>query len=215
MNYKTLYGEGTFSETFEKSKFIGHGKPVSSKEEALEFLKEIREKYKDATHNVPAIITGDNMEHQWSSEDGEPQGTAGAPILKMMKEEGLTNLIIVVTRYYGGIKLGPGGLIRAYLRVAKGTIEDCKTASVSVKERAAVKVDYKFLDKLASASCILKDGNNLPLFNIGETKYEEEVTAALTYSPENRNEIYKFLSDLTKGTFEILLTGEEKIKEIL
>ena len=215
MEYKTLYKEGTFTETFEKSKFIGHGKPVSSKEEALEFLKAVREKYKDATHNVPAIIVGDNMEYQWSSEDGEPQGTAGAPVLKMMKEEGLTNLIIVITRYFGGIKLGPGGLIRAYVKVAKGTINTCKRASVTIKEKIEVKLDYKYFDKLSAAEHALKDENNLPIFQIVDTKYEEEVMASLIYNHNNRAEIFKYLGDLTLGSFEIIFSGEVRIREAL
>lgn len=208
-----MYREGTFSETFEKSKFIGHAKPVSSKEEALEYLKGIREKYKDATHNVPAIITGHTMEYQWSSEDGEPQGTAGAPVLRMMKEEGLTNLIVVVTRYFGGIKLGPGGLIRAYLAVAKGAIEDSKIASVSLREKATVKLEYQYFHKLAALSFLTDEGGN-PLFITGDAKYEEEVIVPLTYNPENRGKIQNILGDLTQGAFEVLSLEKEEVKEM-
>ena len=102
------YGEAEY--VIQKSRFIAHAVPVESYEEAKEFVADIKEQYRDATHNVPAIITGPKQEMQWASDDGEPSGTSGLPVLKMIAGEGLTNLAVVITRYFGGIKLGTGGL---------------------------------------------------------------------------------------------------------
>lgn len=99
---------------------------MESREEADAFLAEIREKYKDATHNVPAMVIGDKSQIQWASDDGEPQGTSGAPMVQMMVKEGLTNLIVVVTRYFRWDKLGTGGLVR-------GIYEQCQAGSGSCR----------------------------------------------------------------------------------
>ena len=112
--YKTVEKEASASQIIEKSKFITYVKPVSSKEEADAFIAEIRKKHKDATHNVPAMVIGDKMQLQWASDDGEPQGTSGAPMVKLLTSEEITDTVIVVTRYFGGIKLGTGGLVRAF-----------------------------------------------------------------------------------------------------
>ena len=117
--YKTVEKEASASQIIEKSKFITYVKPVSSKEEAGAFIAEIRKKHKDATHNVPAMVIGDKMQLQWASDDGEPQGTSGAPMVKLLTSEEITDTVIVVTRYFGGIKLGTGGLVRAYTSSAK------------------------------------------------------------------------------------------------
>ena len=108
--YKSIYEYAEAEYIVEKSRFIAHASPAETSDEAKLFVAEIKEKYKDATHNVPAFICGPGMEHQWQSDDGEPQGTSGMPILKLISSEELTNLVIVVTRYFGGIKLGTGGL---------------------------------------------------------------------------------------------------------
>ncbi len=118
--YKTLlaYGEGEI--TIEKSKFIGYATPIKSEEEAIAFIENIRTKHWNATHNVPAYIVGENNEIQRYSDDREPSGTAGIPILEVIKKEDLRNVAVVVTRYFGGIKLGTGGLVRAYTKGANG-----------------------------------------------------------------------------------------------
>ena len=106
--YKTVMEEAEAEQTIEKSRFISHIKPVTSKEAAEEFIAEIRASYKTATHNVPAFVIGNKMQLQWASDDGEPQGTSGAPIVQMLVKEGITNVAVVVTRYFGCIKLGTG-----------------------------------------------------------------------------------------------------------
>ena len=96
--YKTIRQVATAEQIIEKSKFIAHAMPVSDRAEAEAFIAAVKTKYKDATHNVPAMVIGDKSQIQWASDDGEPQGTSGAPIVQMLVSEGLTNLVIVVTR---------------------------------------------------------------------------------------------------------------------
>ena len=122
--YKTLVSRADAEFIINKSRFIGHGKPVETEEEALAFLAEMRETYKDATHNCYAYIVGANMGVMRYSDDGEPQGTAGQPILNVLEREGVQDVLCVVTRYFGGILLGAGGLCRAYTKAAKDALDD-------------------------------------------------------------------------------------------
>ena len=132
--YKTVAKEATAEQIIEKSRFITYVKPVSTKEEADEFIAAIKKKHKDATHNVPAMVLGEKFQVQWASDDGEPQGTSGAPIVQMLVQEGITNVVIVVTRYFGGIKLGTGGLVRAYTGSAKLGLEAAGIYEVTEKK---------------------------------------------------------------------------------
>ena len=146
--YKTVRGESEVTQIIEKSKFIAHVRHVETREEADEFVSEIRSRYKDATHNVPAMVIGDKFQIQWASDDGEPQGTSGAPMVQMLVKEGITNIAIVVTRYFGGIKLGTGGLVRAYTGSAKAGIEAAGICSVQEICSVKIKTDYPYLAKL-------------------------------------------------------------------
>jgi len=123
MQYKTISKEATVEMEEKKSRFIANVKPVSSEEEALEFINNIRAKYWDATHNVYAYyISGENIIQRFS-DDGEPSGTAGMPVLEVIKRMELKDLVVVVTRYFGGILLGASGLVRAYSKSAALGIE--------------------------------------------------------------------------------------------
>ena len=124
--YKTLHEFGMDEIIIEKSTFIGYAKPIKTEEEAIEFINEIKKKHKDATHNVWAYTVGKTMNIQRYSDDGEPQGTAGIPTLEVIKKEDLRDVVVVVTRYFGGVKLGAGGLVRAYTKGAKIGIDAAK-----------------------------------------------------------------------------------------
>jgi len=123
--YKTIYGHGQGSLTAKKSKFISNSYPVKSKQEAEEIISTLRKKYFDATHNVFAyrVLEG-GMVIERQSDDGEPGGTAGMPLLELLRGEELLNIIVVVTRYYGGTLLGTGGLVKAYGHCGKNSLED-------------------------------------------------------------------------------------------
>lgn len=132
----------------EKSRFIAYTKPVLTQVEAEEFIKDIRNLHKKANHNVYAYVIGDGFELQKSSDDGEPGGSAGMPILNILKQESLTNLVVVVTRYFGGIKLGTGGLARAYSGTAKLALDVSEVMAKTLKNLYQITINYSHLDNV-------------------------------------------------------------------
>ena len=130
-----------------RSRFIATVKPVLTEGEALEFLNELRQKYWNATHNVYAYIIEENNIMRYS-DDGEPGGTAGMPVLDILKKEGLTNLIVVVTRYFGGILLGTGGLVHAYSKSAKAGVEAAGVLDMVLCREIILECEYTLLGKL-------------------------------------------------------------------
>lgn len=202
IKYKTILKEASAEQIIDKSRFITYVCPVETKEEADLFIASIKAKHKDATHNVPAIVIGDKFQIQWASDDGEPQGTSGAPMVQMMVKEGLTNLAVVVTRYFGGIKLGTGGLVRAYTSSAKLGIEAAGQCEVKDMLVVTVKMDYTYLSKLQNYA---QNG----VFAIEDLIYEDMVKAVLSVEPEERDSLMELLANLTSGSYEIV---EEKVE---
>lgn len=131
-----------------KSVFIANAKPVNSAEEAMEFVDEIRRKYPDARHNVYAWIVKGEVLMQKYSDDGEPSGTGGLPVLSVLTKNDITDAAVVVTRYFGGILLGKGGLIRAYTKAAALAVREANPMTLEMCIRFAVEVDYKMSEKL-------------------------------------------------------------------
>ena len=190
--YKSVYEYAEAEYVVEKSRFIAHASPVSSTEEAKLFIAEIKEKYKDATHNVPAFICGAGMEHEWASDDGEPSGTSGMPVLKLMESEGLTNVCIVVTRYFGGIKLGTGGLARAYTQAAKLAIEKAGICEVRESALMIFELDYTYMGKLQN---LAQEGR----FIISDTEYTDKVRVSIECPSEEADGVKSLIADLTGG----------------
>lgn len=190
--FKSVYEYAEAEYVVEKSRFITHVQPVSSYEEAQNFVAKIKQEYKSATHNVPAIICGPKQEMQWASDDGEPGGTSGLPMLKMISDEGLTNLAVVVTRYFGGIKLGTGGLSRAYTTAAKMGIEAAGICEVKESTSIRYEFDYSYLAKLQNLS---KDG----FFEIGNIEYAEKIRGDLTCLSEDTEKLKSIVTDVTSG----------------
>ncbi len=143
--YRTVAGFGQDEIIIEKSTFIGYAKPVTDEEEALAFIQEIKKKHRDATHNVPAYVLGEHNDIQRCNDDGEPSGTAGVPVLEVIKKEDLRDVAVVVTRYFGGIKLGTGGLVRAYTKGAKIALEAAGIITKVLYQTIIVSVDYTML----------------------------------------------------------------------
>lgn len=131
-----------------KSVFIANAKPVNSAEEAMEFVDEIRRKYPDARHNVYAWVVKGEVMMQKYSDDGEPSGTGGLPVLSVLTKNDITDAAVVVTRYFGGILLGKGGLIRAYTKAAALAVREANPMTLEMCIRFAVEVDYKMSEKL-------------------------------------------------------------------
>lgn len=147
-SYRTIFQFGRDEIIIKKSRFIGYAMPCETEKEAIEFIRQINEIHKQATHNCYAYCIGQNFGIQRYSDDGEPQGTAGVPILEVMKKENITNAAIVVTRYFGGIKLGASGLIRAYTEGAKIALDQSKPVIKRPFRRVKVRVDYPLIGRI-------------------------------------------------------------------
>ena len=145
--YSTVRAEASAEQIIEKSRFIAYVSPAETREEADEFIASIRKKHKDATHNVPAMVLGDKFQIQWGSDDGEPQGTSGAPIVQMLVAQGITNVVVVVTRYFGGILLGAGGLCRAYTKAAKDALDAAGISKMQPWVRQQITVSYALFER--------------------------------------------------------------------
>ena len=209
--YDTVWREASAEQTIERSRFIAHVRPVGSREEAEAFIARIRKEHKDATHNVPAMVIGDKMQLQWASDDGEPQGTAGAPVVQLLTSAGITNTVIVVTRYFGGIKLGTGGLVRAYTSSVKLAIE--KAGICDIIEQCLLKYvfDYTFLAKIQRLA-----GESFAIENI---IYSNVVEADLSCLPEKTEEVKSLINSVTSGKArlaeETTATVKKEIEKIL
>lgn len=195
-DYKTLFQYAEAEEVINKSKFIGYAKPVTTEEEAVKFIEKIKKQHWNATHNVPVYIIGENNEIQRYSDDGEPSGTAGVPILEMLKKEEIKNLVVVVTRYYGGIKLGTGGLVRAYTSAAKLAIKEAKVVEKVINNLYLIRIDYtlhgKIQNELMNGEYIIKD-----------TVYDDKVNIYVYCSPTESDKLINRITDISSGKAEI------------
>lgn len=203
IRYTTVAKEAHAEQTIDRSRFIAHIAPVHSKDEADAFIKAIKLQYKDATHNVPAFIVGEKGELKWASDDGEPQGTSGPPMLQMLEREGLTNLVCVVTRYFGGIKLGTGGLVRAYTTSAKLALEAAGLHEVKDVHLMKVRIPYTALGKLQNLE------KSEP-FEIKNIEYSDVVRVDISMDPVYTNKVESVMADLTGGT-AVIENEEDKI----
>ena len=140
--YTTVLGASEAEFTEKKSRFIGRCFPVETEDEAFAVIADVKKRHWDATHNCYAFIVGENGLTQRFSDDGEPSGTAGMPILDVIKQKGLTNTLIVVTRYFGGILLGAGGLVRAYSKAAASAVDCADMVRVEPAAVMTVEIDY-------------------------------------------------------------------------
>ena len=190
--YSTVRRQAQVEQIIEKSRFIAYVSPAETKEEADAFIASIRKKHKDATHNVPAMVLGDKLQVQWASDDGEPQGTSGAPMVQLLVNEGITNVVIVVTRYFGGIKLGTGGLVRAYTSSAELGLEAAGICDVEEMCLLTYEIDYTYLAKLQNLA-----GSGF--FTISDIKYTDVVEVTLCLHPEKLDEAMSAVSNLTVG----------------
>ncbi|MDD5987644.1 MAG: YigZ family protein [Eubacteriales bacterium] len=200
--YKTVAKEAHVEQEIRRSRFIAHIAPVADRTEAEAYLAAVKRQYKDATHNVPAMILGPGQEIQWASDDGEPQGTSGAPILQMLAKHELTNVIAVVTRYFGGTKLGTGGLIRAYTGSAALALEAAGMHAVRSLYYVRVALEYSCLGRLENLS---KKG----VFEMGEIEYTDKVICSLHCDEEEQDRLKTLLADLAGGREKII---SEEIK---
>ncbi|MBS4534258.1 YigZ family protein [Clostridium sp. D2Q-14] len=200
--YNTVhnYGEDYFIE--KKSKFIGYAKHIESEEEAVEFIDKIKEKHKDATHNVPAYVFGENSNIQRYSDDGEPSGTAGIPVLEVIKKADLRNAVVVVTRYFGGTKLGTGGLVRAYTKGAKIALDDALIVEKVLFKRIKARINYTLYGKVEN------ELNRLG-YVIDDVIYDDAVNIIILVEKNNMKNLKEILMNLSSGNVNIIELNEE------
>ena len=188
-----------------KSRFIANIAAVSSEEEAIEFIEKIKKKYYDARHNCYAYIIGDKGDKKKCSDDGEPQRSAGMPMMEVLENQGYFDIVAVVTRYFGGTLLGVGGLIRAY----QGAVIEGLNASVSGEIHEGFRAKYKFGYDFYGKIKYIAESENIV---IEDTLFDETVTISLIFNDSESERLQKKLVEETNANIERLLL--EKIKYI-
>ena len=202
-SYKTTAGNEIYEANYEiqKSKFIAHVQHVEDEETAKSFLQQMKKKYFDATHNCSAWIIGVNGDKQKSNDDGEPGGTAGNPILETIKKNELVNTMVIVTRYFGGIKLGAGGLIRAYSHTAALGLSSAKIVTMTPMQRLNFTINYNLL---ASVENWIRNKK----IRLENTEYADNVTMTVLIAPVDIEKCLTELTDLTSANFTHNLEDE-------
>ena len=188
-----------------KSRFIANIAAVSSEEEAIEFIEKIKKKYYDARHNCYAYIIGDKGDKKKCSDDGEPQRSAGMPMMEVLENQGYFDIVVVVTRYFGGTLLGVGGLIRAY----QGAVIEGLNASVSGEIHEGFRANYRFGYDFYGKIKYIAESENIV---IEDTLFDETVTISLIFNDSESERLQKKLVEETNANIERLLL--EKIKYI-
>ena len=198
--YTTLEGEGEAEFVEKKSVFISHAKPIQSEEEALAYIKKIKSAYADARHNVWAYMMKGEIIARYS-DDGEPQGTAGVPVLDTIRKSGVTDAVVVVTRYFGGILLGAGGLVRAYSHGAKIALD---AAEIVTYEK------YAELSLACSYSDYQKYSVVLPTFNaiIDSTDFTDKVVVRFAIKETLVDTLAKKITEMSGGKNSLEIVGE-------
>lgn len=201
-NYRTIYTDGEGEITEKKSRFIATVRLVEKEEDALAFIEEMKKKYWDARHNCYAYSIGEHREFTRCSDDGEPSGTAGRPMLDVILGEDIYNVAVVVTRYFGGVLLGTGGLVRAY----SGVVQEGLRASTVIEKHhgisMAVSADYTMVGKLQYIAA----ENGLPIL---DTEYTDRVMMHLLIPADQVGRVDKIITEATSGRVKM-----EKEKEL-
>ena len=198
--YVTLGGEGFFEITIDRSVFYGYAKHVTEEKDAIDFINQIKKKHSDARHNVYAYVLKDTNTTRYS-DDGEPAGTAGMPVLDVIRKTGFTDAVIVVTRYFGGILLGKGGLVRAYTAAAKGAAEDAVITTFTEYTEFEMRCSYADHEKIRY-ECqffdVIEDGID----------YSDSVLLKLAIKSPEFERFDTRISELTAGKIRAVKIGE-------
>ena len=190
--YKTVLEGGTGEITEKKSRFIATVRPVASEEEALAFLEETRKKYWDARHNCYAYSVGMNREYTRCSDDGEPSGTAGRPMLDVILGEDIYNVAVVVTRYFGGVLLGTGGLVRAYSKAVQEGFRESRIIEKKHGICLTVTTDYTGIGKIQ----YIAGERGIPVL---DSEYTDKVIMKLLIPSEDVDNVQKAVTEGTNG----------------
>ena len=205
MEYKTIKEDGQVQEEIKKSRFICHAKRVYSEEEARDFITAIKKEHYKATHNCSAFIVGERSEIKRTSDDGEPSGTAGVPMLGVLENHNLTNVCVVVTRYFGGIKLGAGGLIRAYAGSVALAVKEI--GIIEIKEQAGIQIHMTYAQYQEYGN-FLKEHNLIEL----ETNFTDQVDTMIFVDKEMKDDIKADLIEFFNGKVTLTDKGLREVE---
>lgn len=205
MEFRTIKEDGQVQEEIKKSRFICHIKRVTTEEEARNFIQAVKKEHYKATHNCSAFILGERSEMKRSSDDGEPSGTAGVPMLGVLENHQLTNVCAVVTRYFGGIKLGAGGLIRAYAGSVALAIKEI--GIVHIKEQLGLRLtlsysQYQELPNFLKAKQLQEQ----------DTAFTDQVQTTIFVDKDNKESVIESLIELFNGKIDIVEQGLRKVE---
>ena len=205
MEFRTIKEDGQVQEEIKKSRFICHIKRVTTEEEARNFIQAVKKEHYKATHNCYAFILGEQSEIKRSSDDGEPSGTAGVPMLGVLENHQLTNVCAVVTRYFGGIKLGAGGLIRAYAGNVALAIKEI--GIIHIKEQLGLRIalsysQYQELPNFLKANHLQEQ----------DTSFTEQVQTTIFVDKDDKDSVIEELIELFNGKINITDQGLRKVE---
>ena len=205
MEFRTIKEDGQVQEEIKKSRFICHAKRVYSEEEARDFITAIKKEHYKATHNCSAFIIGERSEIKRTSDDGEPSGTAGVPMLGVLENHNLTNVCVVVTRYFGGIKLGAGGLIRAYAGSVALAVKEI--GIIEIKEQAGIAIQMSYT-QYQEYSNFLKEHDLMEL----ETNFTDQVDTMIYVDKEEKENIKAALVEFFNGKVTLTDQGLREVE---
>ncbi len=206
LQYYTVKTAGEHEIVIERSKFVAQIARATTEEEAQAFIQEIKKKHWDATHNCSAYLIGEHNQIQKANDDGEPSGTAGVPMLEVLKKRDLKDTVVVVTRYFGGIKLGAGGLIRAYGKAVSEGLNAIGVVERRLMRIMHTKIDYTWLGKIEN------ELRSHPSFILKEIHYLENVEVETYVAEEMKESFVDWMTELTNGQAEIF-EGETEYLE--
>ena len=205
MEFRTIKEDGQVQEEIKKSRFICHAKRVYSEEEARDFITAIKKEHYKATHNCSAFIVGERSEIKRTSDDGEPSGTAGVPMLGVLENHNLTNVCVVVTRYFGGIKLGAGGLIRAYAGSVALAVKEI--GIIEIKEQAGIAIQMSYAQYQEYGN-FLKEHNLMEL----ETTFTDQIGTMIYVNKEEKENIKSALVEFFNGKATLTDQGLREVE---
>lgn len=201
-NYTTVGDSANAEILIQKSRFIGHVVRAETEQQAIDFIDSIKLLHRTATHNCSAYLIGEHDSIQKANDDGEPSGTAGFPMLEVLKKQGLKDTVLVVTRYYGGIKLGSGGLIRAYGKAASAAIAAAGIVERKLHHLMKTSIDYTWLGKLEN------EIRQSP-YPLDRLEYTEDVDIYIFVPIEKEQEFIEWINEMTNGQAQISISGSE------
>ena len=205
MEFRTIKEDGQVLEEIKKSRFICHAKRVYSEEEARDFITAIKKEHYKATHNCSAFIIGERSEIKRTSDDGEPSGTAGVPMLGVLENHNLTNVCVVVTRYFGGIKLGAGGLIRAYAGSVALAVKEI--GIIEIKEQAGISIQMSYA-QYQEYNNFLKEHTLMEL----DTNFTDQVNTMIYVDKEEKENIKAALVEFFNGKVTLTDQGLREVE---